>query len=59
MTLHQALEYVAMHPTYTIWRMPAWTPDVWSVTLKTKKELPDGAIIHEPPEPLRVTRMLF
>jgi hypothetical protein len=50
MTLVNARAFVKDHPGYTAWRLPLWGPDVWSVTLKSKKELPDGAIVDAPPK---------
>lgn len=52
MTLEQARAFVRNTPTfYTIYRMPKWPENVWSVNVKPPKELPPDAIIHVDAEP--------
>lgn len=48
MTLVEAITHVRDKPmTYTIFRMPGWPANFWSVTLKTPRELPDNAEVYD------------
>jgi len=52
MTLEDAREFAAKAPTrFTVYRLPAWPPGVWSAIPRTLKELPTEAEVDEPPQP--------
>jgi len=51
MTLQEARAFVVRSGgQYTVYRMPTWPDGVWSATMKPPKELPDNAVIDDPPK---------
>lgn len=51
MTIVEARNFVERSgAAYTVYRLPAWPDGVWSATMKTPRELPDHAVIDDPPK---------